>query len=100
MRKGSVIVAALALAGNVAGGAVRASAADRVWSAPGCGEEPAAPTPDISTVAHYKASVDQVGAYEKAARAYNACVTPQAVKDGTANHDAASESHLALPAKG
>jgi|GEM_PF-3045404 len=54
------------------------------WSAARCGREPQAPSVDGSSVAHYNASIDRVAAYEKAARAYSACVNQQASADQTA----------------
>ncbi|MBO1325939.1 hypothetical protein K2X14_13410 [Acetobacter sp. TBRC 12305] len=96
------MVPALTVSGLVASGAVvaglelpglvaPANAAERGWSATGCGDEPTAPTLDVSTVQHYNASVDQVDAYEKAARTYNACVTRAALKDETAISDEARQ---------
>lgn len=58
------------------------------WSAP-CGREPAAPVVDTKTVERYNASVDQVTLYEKAARAYNACVAKAATAEQTAISDQA-----------
>jgi maltooligosyltrehalose synthase len=49
-----------------------------------CGQEPAPPTVSGSDAAHYNASVDRFQAYEKEARAYNACVSAQATKEETA----------------
>ncbi|WP_419729169.1 hypothetical protein [Lichenicola sp.] len=54
------------------------------WSPAGCGREPAAPSVDTATVDRYNASVDHVTAYEKEARAYNACVSKAAVAEQTA----------------
>lgn len=81
------VAAALVLPGL----AVPAHAAERGWSAAGCGDEPSAPAVDVSTVQRYNASVDQVSAYEKAARTYNACVTRAAVKEETAISDEARQ---------
>lgn len=53
------------------------------WSAPQCGREPVAPQIDTSTVQRYNASVDQVTAYDQAARSYNACVSRQATAEQT-----------------
>ena len=47
------------------------------WVATGCGGEPRIPKIDMSTVQRYNISVDKVGAYEKAARVYNSCVSKQ-----------------------
>lgn len=49
-----------------------------------CGQEPDAPVITGGDTAHYNASVDRFSAYEKAARAYNACVSAQASKEETA----------------
>lgn len=54
------------------------------WSPGNCGREPAAPVVDASTVDRYNSSVDQVTAYEKAARSYNACVSKEATAEQTA----------------
>ncbi|MBE7209926.1 MAG: hypothetical protein INR65_02815 [Gluconacetobacter diazotrophicus] len=54
------------------------------WSATQCGREPVAPQVDTSTVSRFNASVDQVTAYDQAARNYNACVSRQATADQTA----------------
>lgn len=60
------------------------------WSAASCGEEPQPPGVKAATVAAYNDSVDKVAAYEKAARAYNACVSAQANKEETAISQEAS----------
>ncbi len=61
-----------------------AHAAQTRWTPAACGAEPAAPVVDVSSVEKYNASVDKVSAYEKAARAYNACVSKTALKEETA----------------
>ncbi|MFT9448459.1 hypothetical protein [Gluconobacter japonicus] len=73
-----------------------ATAADSGWSAPKCGAEPTAPTVKAGTVAQYNESVDRVTAYEKEARAYNACVSGQANREETAISQEASAriSHI------
>ena len=53
------------------------------WVATGCGDEPRIPKIDMSTVQRYNISVDKVGAYEKAARVYNSCVSKAALKEET-----------------
>lgn len=53
------------------------------WIATGCGDEPRIPKVDMSTVQRYNISVDKVGAYEKAARVYNSCVSKAALKEET-----------------
>ncbi|NHN89331.1 hypothetical protein [Acetobacter conturbans] len=58
--------------------------AESLWAASGCGAEPSAPSLDVSTVDHYNASVDKVASYEKAARAYNGCVSKEATHQQTA----------------
>jgi hypothetical protein len=60
-----------------------AGAAAGSWSPGNCGREPAAPVVDTSTIERYNASVDQVTAYEKAARSYNACVSKEATAEQT-----------------
>ncbi|MBS1069217.1 hypothetical protein [Gluconobacter cerinus] len=67
-----------------------ASAAESGWSAPKCGAEPDAPAVKVGTVAQYNESVDRVTAYEKEARAYNACVSGQANREETAISQEAS----------
>lgn len=67
-----------------------ASAAESGWSAPKCGAEPDAPAVKAGTVAQYNESVDRVTAYEKEARAYNACVSGQANREETAISQEAS----------
>ncbi|OAJ68551.1 hypothetical protein [Gluconobacter cerinus] len=67
-----------------------ASAAESGWSAPKCGAEPDAPAVKAGTVAQYNESVDRVTAYEKEARAYNACVSGQATREETAISQEAS----------
>ncbi|MFT8366714.1 MAG: hypothetical protein ABF812_12975 [Gluconobacter cerinus] len=67
-----------------------ASAAETGWSAPKCGAEPDAPAVKAGTVAQYNESVDRVTAYEKEARAYNACVSGQANREETAISQEAS----------
>ncbi|MBB2167521.1 hypothetical protein HLH36_03980 [Gluconacetobacter aggeris] len=79
MISGRFLACAAAL--SLTGGVTVARAAEVTWSAPACGKEPAAPTVDSSSVARYNASVDAATAYEKAARAYNACVAGAAARD-------------------
>lgn len=67
-----------------------AGAAESGWSAPKCGAEPEAPAVKAGTVAQYNESVDRVTAYEKEARAYNACVSGQANREETAISQEAS----------
>jgi hypothetical protein len=68
-----------------------ALAAQAGWSAPGCGHEPDPPVVEAGSVERYNASIDKVGAYEKAARAYSACVSRQAVAEQSAiSNDARS----------
>ncbi|MFT9380244.1 hypothetical protein [Gluconobacter sp. P5B12] len=67
-----------------------AGAAESGWSAPKCGAEPEAPVVKAGTVAQYNESVDRVTAYEKEARAYNACVSGQANREETAISQEAS----------
>ncbi len=67
-----------------------AGAAESSWSAPKCGAEPEAPVVKAGTVAQYNESVDRVTAYEKEARAYNACVSGQANREETAISQEAS----------
>ncbi|QEO18014.1 hypothetical protein [Acetobacter vaccinii] len=83
MRKGFVLAVGLLVSGPALGVATPAHAAAHGWTAAACGEEPAAPTVDVSTIEHYNISVDKVSAYEKAARAYNSCVAKTAVKEET-----------------
>ena len=64
------------------GGPVRAAQAG--WSAPSCGHEPGPPVVEAGSVDRYNASIDRVSAYDKAARAYTACVSRQAVADQSA----------------
>ena len=52
-------------------------------SAPQCGHEPAPPQVDTATVQRYNVSVDQVTAYDRAARSYDACVSQQATAEQT-----------------
>lgn len=59
-------------------------AADSVWGAAKCGAEPSAPAVHVSNIAQYNESVDRVTAYEKQARAYNACVVASANRAETA----------------
>jgi hypothetical protein len=63
------------------------AAAGAGWAAQGCGREPAVPAVEGGSVERYNASVDRVTEYDKAARAYNACVA----KEATAEETAASE---------
>ncbi|GBR03577.1 hypothetical protein [Acetobacter oeni] len=65
---------------GVSGTATRAAT---VWTASGCGSEPSAPALDVSGVDKYNSSVDRAAAYEKAARAYNACVSKEANREET-----------------
>ena len=66
-------------------------AAQAGWSAPGCGHEPGPPAVEAGSVDRYNASIDRVSAYDKAARAYTACVSRQAVADQSAiSNDARS----------
>ncbi|GFE95541.1 MULTISPECIES: hypothetical protein [unclassified Gluconobacter] len=67
-----------------------AGAAESGWSAPKCGAEPESPVVKAGTVAQYNESVDRVTAYEKEARAYNACVSGQANREETAISQEAS----------
>ncbi|EHH69365.1 hypothetical protein [Gluconobacter morbifer] len=71
-------------------------AAESSWTAAKCGAEPQAPAIKAGTVAQYNDSVDRVTAYEKAARAYNACVSGQANREETAISQEASAkiSHI------
>jgi len=71
IRRGVFVVCGLLVVGPVC-------AAEAGWSADRCGREPAAPTVTATSTAEYNASVDRVTAYEKAARAYNSCVSGQA----------------------
>ncbi|MBM3098420.1 hypothetical protein JRX38_10410 [Gluconobacter cerinus] len=73
-----------------------ASAAESGWSAPKCGAEPDAPAVKAGTVAQYNESVDRVTAYEKEARAYNACVSGQANREETAISQEASAKILRI----
>ena len=65
-------------------GAHPANAAQAGWSAPNCGREPAPPVVDSGSVDRYNASIDRVGAYDKAARAYSGCVSREAVAEQSA----------------
>ena len=68
--------------------ATRAAAAAG-WSAANCGREPLAPAVDSGSVERYNASIDKVGAYDRAARAYSECVSRQAVAEqGAISNDA------------
>ncbi|GBR29138.1 hypothetical protein [Kozakia baliensis] len=49
-----------------------------------CGREPEAPSVTATDTAHYNASVDRFQTYEKAARAYNSCVSTQAQREESA----------------
>mgnify|MGYP003362541075 FL=1 len=82
LQKGFVLASIGGLVAMVACAPVHA--AERVWVPAACGAEPDAPAVDVSSVEKYNASVDKVSAYEKAARAYNACVSKTAVKEETA----------------
>ncbi|WP_428375528.1 hypothetical protein [Lichenicoccus sp.] len=59
-------------------------AAPSGWTASGCGHEPAPPMVESESVEKYNASIDRVGAYDRAARAYSACVNHQAGGEQTA----------------
>ena len=59
-------------------------AASSGWTASGCGHEPAPPAVESASVEKYNASIDRVSAYDKAARAYSACVNRQAGSEQTA----------------
>ncbi|GBR49761.1 hypothetical protein [Neokomagataea thailandica] len=63
------------------------SAAEAGWGAAKCGAEPVAPVVHVGSVAQYNDSVDRVTAYEKQARAYNACVVAAANRAETAISD-------------
>ena len=68
-----------------------ALAAQAGWSAPACGHEPGPPAVEAGSVDRYNASIDKVSAYDKAARAYSACVSRQAVAEQSAiSNDARS----------
>lgn len=54
------------------------------WSASGCGAEPAPPAVQGGSVERFNASIDRVGAYDNAARAYSACVGKAALAEQTA----------------
>ncbi len=54
------------------------------WTASGCGREPAPPAVESGSVSQYNSSIDKVSAYDKAARAYSACVNRQAGSEQTA----------------
>ncbi len=54
------------------------------WSPSGCGREPAPPVVSSASVDRYNASIDRVGAYDDAARAYSACVSRQALAEQNA----------------
>lgn len=93
MRRCVVAIRKAALFGLVfagTAGAGSASAAEAAWTASKCGAEPQAPAVKAATVAQYNESVDRVTAYEKAARAYNACVAAQANREETAISQEAS----------
>lgn len=59
-------------------------AAQAGWGAPNCGHEPGPPAVEAGSVDRYNASIDRVSAYDKAARAYSACVSRQAIADQSA----------------
>ncbi|MDI2090442.1 hypothetical protein [Commensalibacter oyaizuii] len=65
--------------GMTASGAVYA----QDWAA-NCGREPKAPALNVSNVTNYNNSVEHFSAYDKAARAYYACVAKQAHAKQTA----------------
>ena len=54
------------------------------WSPSGCGHEPYPPAVQGGSVDRYNASIDRVSAYDKAARAYSACVSREALAQQTA----------------
>ncbi len=76
------VVVLLPMAGMVAPAPTNAAASG--WTASGCGHEPAAPAVESGSVEKYNASIDRVSAYDKAARAYSACVNRQAGSEQTA----------------
>nr|WP_321983065.1 hypothetical protein [uncultured Lichenicoccus sp.] len=71
----------LPMAGIVAPAPSRAATG---WTASGCGHEPAPPVVESASVEKYNASIDRVSAYDRAARAYSACVNRQAGSEQTA----------------
>lgn len=77
MLRPTLLVLALSVA-TCGGGAAAA------WNARSCGREPQPPAVDGSSVARYNDSIDRVGAYQKAARGFSACVNQQASLDQTA----------------
>ncbi len=54
------------------------------WSAAGCGVEPSPPAVQGGSVERYNASIDRVGAYDNAARAFSACVGKASLAEQTA----------------
>lgn len=84
MRKGLFLAIGFGVACVAPAWCATAQAASGGWSAAECGSEPVMPALDVSSVEHYNASVDKATAYQKAARAFNACVAKAANKQETA----------------
>lgn len=91
MRKGLFLLVTLVGLPCAVVSAPVAHAAGGGWSAPVCGAEPTMPSLDVASVEHYNASVDKATAYQKAARAYNSCVSHAANKEETAISNEARE---------
>lgn len=84
MKKKTALLAGVVLACGWSQSVMPVRAAGHVWAPQNCGEEPAAPAVDVSSVERYNASVDKVSAYQKEARAYNSCVVRSALHEETA----------------
>ncbi|MBO1327670.1 hypothetical protein OQ496_04165 [Acetobacter suratthaniensis] len=84
MKKKTALLAGVVLACGWSQNVTPVRAAGHVWTPQNCGEEPAAPAVDVSSVERYNASVDKVSAYQKEARAYNSCVVRSALHEETA----------------
>jgi len=84
-----MLVAVSGTAGTIANGA---------WSPSGCGDEPAFPSIDQSSVAAYNQSVQAINDWQQKAHAYNDCLIKEANTDNSLIANAAKAEQARLRA--